>query len=66
LKYDKESNVWSYEAEGNVSKLLRVNTDNTLTVYLPNGETMDVTNDAQGLQQVQGLINPTTPLVAAN
>ena len=66
LKYDKESNVWSYEAEGNVSKLLRVNTDNTLTVYLPNGETLDVTNDAQGLQQVQGLINPTTPLVAAN
>ena len=65
LKYDKESNVWSYEADGNVSKLLRVNADNTLTVYLPNGESMDVTNDAQGLEQVKSMINPASPLVAA-
>jgi hypothetical protein len=66
LKFDKESNVWSYESEGQVSKLLRVNADNTLTVFLPNGDTMDVTNDAQGLQQVKAALNPTIPFMAAN
>jgi hypothetical protein len=65
LKYDKENNTWSYEADGQVSKLLRVNADNTLTVFLPTGETMDVTNDAEGLQQVQALINPSVPFMAA-
>lgn len=65
LKYDKESNIWSREANGEVNNLLRVNADNTLTVYLPNGETMDVTNDAQGLQQVQNAMTPETPLMAA-
>jgi hypothetical protein len=58
--------VWSYESEGQVSKLLRVNADNTLTVFLPNGDTMDVTNDAQGLQQVKAALNPTIPFMAAN
>lgn len=51
LKFDKENSVWSYEADGKVSKLLRVNADNTLTVFLPTGETMDVTNDAQGFNR---------------
>ena len=66
LKFDKENSVWSYEADGQVSKLLRVNADNTLTVFLPTGETMDVTNDAQGLQQVKAMLNPTVPFMAAN
>ncbi len=66
LKFDKENSVWSYEADGQVSKLLRVNADNTLTVFLPNGDTMDVTNDAQGLQQVKSLLNPAVPFMAAN
>lgn len=66
LKFDKENSVWSYEADGQVSKLLRVNADNTLTVFLPNGDTMDVTNDAQGLQQVKAALNPTIPFMAAN
>ena len=65
LKYDKDNSTWNYETDGKVSKLLRVNADNTLTVFLPTGETMDVTNDAQGLQQVQALINPAVPFMAA-
>lgn len=65
LKYDNNSNTWSYEVDGQVSKLLRVNADNTLTVFLPTGETMDVTNDAEGLKQVQALLNPAVPFMAA-
>ena len=65
LKYDNNSNTWSYEVDGQVSKLLRVNADNTLTVFLPTGETMDVTNDAEGLKQVQSLLNPAIPFMAA-
>ncbi len=65
LKFDKDNSTWSYEVDGNVSKLLRMNADNTLTVFLPTGETMDVTNDAEGLQQVQALINPNVPFMAA-
>ena len=48
-----------------MSKLLRVNADNTLTVFLPTGETMDVTNDAEGLKQVQALLNPAVAFMAA-
>jgi hypothetical protein len=65
LKFDKNSSTWTYEAAGKTSKLLRVNADNTLTVFLPTGETMDVTNDAQGLQQVKTALNPTIPFMAA-
>lgn len=65
LKFDKENSTWSYEVDGTVSKLLRLNADNTLTVFLPTGETIDVTNDAQGLQQVQSLISPAAPILAA-
>ena len=65
LKFDKNSCTWTYETAGKTSKLLRVNADNTLTVFLPTGETMDVTNDAQGLQQVKATLNPTIPFMAA-
>lgn len=65
LKFDKNSSTWTYETAGKTSKLLRVNADNTLTVFLPTGETMDVTNDAQGLQQVKATLNPTIPFMAA-
>jgi hypothetical protein len=66
LRYDKESNLWSYEVNGETNPLVKINADNTLTVYTAEGKELVVTNDANGLEQVKALVNPTVPFMAAN
>lgn len=48
LIYNKEANTWNVVADGESTKLLKMNNDGTAQMYLPNGETMAVTLDAQG------------------
>jgi hypothetical protein len=66
LNFNKNENSWSYEANGKVNKLVKINEDNTLTVYSAEGQEMVVTNDAQGLAQVKAQFNPNVPFMAAN
>ena len=49
LVYDKELNTWNVVAEGVSTELLQMNGDGTAQMYLPNGEAMNVTLDAQGV-----------------
>ena len=49
LVYDKELNTWNVVAEGVSTELLQMNGDGTAQMYLPNGEAMNVTLDAQGI-----------------
>ncbi|WP_291528005.1 DUF3332 domain-containing protein [Bacteroides sp. UBA939] len=49
LVYDKELNTWNVVAEGVSTELLQMNNDGTANMYLPNGEAMTVTLDAQGI-----------------
>ena len=49
LVYDKELNTWNVVAEGVSTELLQMNGDGTAHMYLPNGEAMNVTLDAQGV-----------------
>lgn len=48
LIYDKEANTWNVESNGTSTKLLKMNNDGTAEMYLPNGDTMNVTLDAKG------------------
>lgn len=49
LIYDQEQNTWNVVADGVTSELLQMNEDGTAQMYLPNGEAMNVTLDAQGV-----------------
>ena len=48
LIYDKDANTWNVVAEGESTELLKMNNDGTAQMYLPDGQTMTVTLDAQG------------------
>ena len=45
---NKEANTWNVVADGESTEILKMNNDGTAQMYLPNGETMTVTLDAQG------------------
>lgn len=49
LVYNKEANTWNVVADGVSTELLQMNNDGTAQMYLPNGEAMNVTLDAQGV-----------------
>lgn len=49
LVYNKEANTWNVVADGVSTGLLQMNNDGTAQMYLPNGEAMNVTLDAQGV-----------------
>lgn len=49
LIYNKEANTWNVVANGESKELLKMNNDGTAEMFLPNGEMMNVTLDAQGI-----------------
>lgn len=49
LIYDKEANTWNVVANGESAELIKMNNDGTADLFLPNGEKMNITLDAQGM-----------------
>mgnify|MGYP003044807877 CR=1 FL=1 len=49
LIYNKEANTWNVVANGESAELVKMNNDGTADLFLPNGENMNVTLDAQGM-----------------
>jgi hypothetical protein len=49
LLYNKEANTWSVVSDGVNSDLIKINEDGTAQLYLPDGNSMNVTLDAQGV-----------------
>ncbi|WP_455591947.1 DUF3332 domain-containing protein [Bacteroides sp.] len=49
LIYNKEANTWNVVADGTTTELLKMNNDGTAEMCLPNGGTMNVTLDANGV-----------------
>ena len=47
LIYNKEANTWNVVANGESAELVKMNNDGTADLFLPNGEKMNVTLDAQ-------------------
>ena len=51
LIYNKEANTWNVVANGESAELVKMNNDGTADLFLPNGEKMNVTLDAQGYNE---------------
>jgi len=49
LIYSKEANTWSVVSDGVSTDLIKINEDGTAQLYLPDGNSMNVTLDAQGV-----------------
>lgn len=49
LIYNKEANIWNVVADGTTTELLKMNNDGTAEMCLPNGGTMNITLDANGV-----------------
>ncbi len=57
LVYSQETNTWSAEADGKSSDLLRFNEDGTAQLYLPNGDTLNVTLDEKGVTAAHQMLS---------
>ncbi len=64
MVFDDAEKVWSLVRDGDKQKMLRLNGDNTLTMYLPDGEEVTVTCDEKGLEQVRGMAAVQVPFMA--
>jgi hypothetical protein len=49
LIYDKDANTWNVVSNGQSAPLLKMNNDGTADLFMPNGDTRNVTLDAQGM-----------------
>ncbi len=49
LIYDKDANTWNVVSNGESAELIKMNNNGTADLFLPNGERMNVTLDAQGM-----------------
>lgn len=49
LLYNEENNTWNVVADGVNKELVKLNEDGTAALYLPGGESMNVSLDAEGL-----------------
>lgn len=49
LIYNQEANTWNVVSDGNSTELIKINEDGTAQLYLPDGESMNVTLDARGV-----------------
>ena len=66
LTYNKKDNSWSMSQNGVTMEIFRYNADGTIQANLQNGETLTVTNDEAGLQQVRQAVLSDENLWAMN
>lgn len=60
LIFNSDNNTWNVVVEGEVTELVKLNNDGTAQLYLPNGESMNVTLDAEGIMAArEAVINDT-------
>jgi hypothetical protein len=64
LTYNKEDNTWSVEADGESTKLLQIQDNNEVTMFLPNGGTMDVSLDKAGVDAFKQVVEQETYFAA--
>ena len=57
LIYNKEANTWNVVANGESAELVKMNNDGTADLFLPNGERMNITLDAQGMMAARAVAN---------
>ena len=57
LVFDEETQVWSAEYNNNSTNLIKIVDDNNAQLFLMNGDMMDVTLDAEGMNMVHMYMN---------
>ena len=57
LLFDEETQVWSAEYNNQTTQLMKFVDDNNAQLFLLNGEVMDVTLDAQGVEMARMFMN---------
>ena len=55
--HDAKTDAWSISQNGVTRELVRINADGTIQATLQSGETITVTNDEAGLQQVEDAVD---------
>lgn len=55
--HDSKTDSWSMSQNGIVKEIIRFNADGTIQATLQNGETLTVTNDEAGVQQVRAAVS---------
>lgn len=55
--YNEKDNTWAVEKDGATTVLLKMKGNDTAQIYLPDGKTMDVTLDNQGLYEARMAVN---------
>jgi len=55
--YDKRTQTWACEKDGETVKLLRIKDNNTAQLYLQDGSSIDVTLDNQGVYEARMAVN---------
>ncbi|KAA6344719.1 hypothetical protein EZS27_007672 [termite gut metagenome] len=53
LIYNREQSTWNVVYDGASTELLKINNDGTANFFLPNGGSINVTLDAQGVAEVR-------------
>lgn len=57
LIFNREASTWNVVSEGISSELIKINEDGTAQLYLPDGNSMNVTLDAQGMLAARQVMN---------
>ena len=57
LVFDEETQVWSAEYNNQTTSLIKIVDDNNAQLFLMNGDMMDVTLDAEGIDMVRMYMN---------
>ena len=65
MVFNEEEQTWNLAQEGGMLKLMRLNGDNTVTVFTPDGEELTVTCDKEGLQKVREVYGEAVPFMVA-
>lgn len=65
MLYDAKDQCWSFEHNGETSKMLRWNPDKTVTVFLQDGKELTVEQNQEGLETVKNYMSHTIPFVVS-
>ena len=64
LVFDQELNTWNVVADGVSTELLKLNDDNTASISLPNGESLNVSLDEEGIAEARQALTTDTYFAA--
>lgn len=64
LVFNKETNTWSVICEEVTTDLIKINDNGTADLFMPTGDTMNVTMDAQGLTAARQAVMANTYFAA--